>query len=303
MCSIGGFISKNPLSPDLAKRLADGLIWYGSERGRQSAGVYVDGRIAKRAMEPQKFVSIKAYRRLFHSPTTIVLTHTRQPTCGGLGDEQAQPFRCGRAVTIHNGMLSNTSDLREKFGIAKPSGVDSELFASFVDKHGPEALPDFCDAAHGSLAIAAVFEGKLYLVREQSPLTTLVINMTDGNQLAMFASTEQILRMAASHAFLIPPSYSTKDPSFGDLFALDHTGLTKVKDQVNRVSYGGHHSVEWQCGNYGRGTYNKAYDAPSFWRGQGTAAEYGHYRWEKGKRFWVPDPPPATGQCSLPICD
>lgn len=237
MCSIGGFLSSKPLPFRIAGGLADALLYYGSARGQQSAGVYVDGRIVKRAVSPDKLIAHTDYNTLFKEPVTLCLTHTRQPTCGGRGDDQAQPFRAGGTVSVHNGMFHDSKALAKKFGIPKTSGVDSELVATYVHDKGIETLGDFLDEATGCAAVAVVHKGQLYLARDSNPISHIFIKMGDTDILA-FASTDDILMKAIRYVWLWPDTSRPMSVPSGHVHLATPKELTEVGSPFGRSIYG-----------------------------------------------------------------
>lgn len=227
MCSIGGWISTDPLDPTTAMLLTRALIFYGAPRGRQSSGVWSAGTIVKRAMDPSKFINIRAFRTLMETPSSMALTHTRQPTCGGTGDQQAQPFQLENTITVHNGCISNIGQTIEKFGLSKASGVDSELFTSFIAKHGIEALPDFFKFIVGSAAVAAVHGGNLYLMRSSNPVELFTLDLGNKKYLTVFGSTEQQVMNAIRNVWLLDLSNRTKTLPWDKVVKLSANGDTE----------------------------------------------------------------------------
>lgn len=207
MCSIGGWISTTPINKYSAMNLARALLFYGRGRGTQSGGIYYNGRLLKKAMDPQDLIDLPDFDNLFESETgpagRICLTHTRQPTCGGRGDAQAQPFEHGDAVTIHNGWYFDTADIKSQFNIKKPSGVDSELACRIVSSYGPQKLPDFISKSSGASAIACKWKDDLYLMRSGNPIVYAHIPLVGKNIITLFASTEEQLAFAARYVFLL----------------------------------------------------------------------------------------------------
>jgi hypothetical protein len=180
----------------------EGLLFYGEERGSQSAGVYVNGIVVKRAIRPMSLTETSEFFNAFEHNPSIALGHTRQPTCGGRDDAQAQPFKRGDTVSVHNGFFFDMKSLRKTWSIKKPSGVDSELVASFVESYGPNMLPKFLQDTDGPSAIAAVHSGRLYLMRSGNPIVYTRIPLEGGGKITIFASTETILRNAISYVWL-----------------------------------------------------------------------------------------------------
>lgn len=228
MCSISGFAASKPLPPEMALRLSRALLFYGAERGKQSAGIYTEGQLLKRAITPDAFGVLPEFAELFKGGAEYALIHTRAPTCGERGDEQAQPFVTENGVvTIHNGVLTEPAKVATDFGIEWPSGVDSELFATFIAKYGVFKLPKLFRSAQGSMAVAAFIDGRIYLMRDSNPIETFRLDLTDGTKIMLFASTRAIIEKAIQYCWLIG---WTPVPSF-----LPHMGLYRLNAKKGEV--------------------------------------------------------------------
>jgi hypothetical protein len=205
MCSIAGFICRKPLNSEQAHALSMALLWYGRDRGSQSAGVFLETAtkelLLKQAADPADFIFTEEFDGLFKEDVLSALLHTRQPTCGGRGDAQAQPFRRRDTVSVHNGYYFDIKGIRDKWGLTKKSGVDSELIADFVETYGINMLPKFLNSTDGPSAIAVRHKGKLYLAREQNPIHWARLELYD-NDILVFASTETQVRSAMDFTFL-----------------------------------------------------------------------------------------------------
>jgi hypothetical protein len=250
MCSIGGWISNRPLPELDAYHLTRALLYYGASRGAQSSGVYANGEIVKRALAPAKLIDLPEFGKLFDRPITSALTHTRQPTSGGLGDSQAQPFHVGQTITVHNGMYFDPAGIRRHWGLKKPSGVDSELVASFIHRHNVAMLPDFIDTTDGPSAIAALNKGELYLFRSGNPICTAQIDLSGGLKLFTFASEGAQLFSALKHVWLVPNSIHGKSLKEGYLFHASPDGLTQLSDtqakhEFDLSPYTGYSPWDW----------------------------------------------------------
>ena len=217
MCSIGGYISEKPLDRTTARNLLSALLWYGQDRGTQSAGCYYNGQIAKRAMSPADFLDSSDFFNLFNANGTLGLTHTRMATSGGHGDDQAQPFSIGRTTTVHNGMFWDVKGLKRDWNITKPSGVDSELITSFLHAMGPKKLPDFIESTDGPSAIAAIHNDKLYLMRHGNPTWFYHLEVANENHILVFASTDEQLERAMRHTWLMHDPIHTNGTQQGVL--------------------------------------------------------------------------------------
>lgn len=255
MCSIGGFISSRPLSRYTARNLLSALIWYGQDRGNQSAGCYYNGQLAKRAMLPSSFLEHSDFFNLFTHDGSMGLTHTRFPTSGAYGDAQAQPFQLGRTITVHNGMFWDIPSLKREWSIAKPSGVDSELITSIIHTLGPSKLPDFIESTDGPSAIAAIHNDKLYLLRSGNPTWFHIINLDDGAKVLVFASTEEQLERALRHTWLIADPFRANGTQQNVLLSAEPGRLTQLGRKIKPPSFSSPYS--WGIHNYDTGDWRK----------------------------------------------
>lgn len=188
MCGIAGFSTKKP-SYRLGRALS-GLLLLNESRGRHSTGIYRsdEDSIVKEAISADKFVAKYDLTRLNKTP--IALGHTRFATMGAVSDNNSHPFRKGKIVGVHNGIISNPHDV---FPDAK---VDSEAIFYALDKEKNDAVKAF-EQLSGSAALAWVYEGELYLMRHQNPLH--VAQTKDGTLL--FSSEEEHLNVVMNTVF------------------------------------------------------------------------------------------------------
>jgi len=240
MCSIGGFISDKPLPAYTCQRLAGALLFFGEDRGRQSSGVFINNRLSKKAEAATTFIYDTSFSSVFEEPATECLIHNRQPTCGGQGDEQAHPFWVGATIGVHNGWLTNCKDLKEKWGIEKPSGVDSELLTAAMDKLGPIAFSRFMNDVAGNAAVALLHKGELFIGRDGNPLEYLNMDilMKEGKvSVTVFGSTEQQVLRAFNHCWLINSSKRTVTLPQQKLFQLNTAGVLHEIGAFKTKSY------------------------------------------------------------------
>lgn len=225
MCSIGGFISTQPLEPWKAQRLASALLHFGLSRGDQSSGIFYNGQLLKRAVSASQMIHSDAFHNLFkqRSDSTVCLTHTRFPTSGALGDDQAHPFWVGNTISVHNGSISNCKAVREKWQLDKPSGVDSELFTQAIDKYGIAKLPEIADDFSASAALAVLHHDVLYVARDGNPFEYMTIIEGD-NAITIFASTQQQVVNTINHVWLIPNLGNSTTLKANTLFSMTSNG-------------------------------------------------------------------------------
>ena len=233
MCSISGFVSTHPLDKYTAKRLCSALLYHGAERGQQSSGIYVNGKVFKKAIAPAVLIDQSEFFNVFDKTTSMALCHTRQPTSGGHDDAQAQPFVVDDTVVVHNGFFFDITGIKTKWALKKESGVDSELIAQFIHSYGIEMLPQFIESTDGPSATAVIYKGDLFFFRSGNPLKFTIMKLDDGNTVMIFASTDDILKPALHHTWLVPSITAHASPKEGVLFHATPHGITPLSEPIN----------------------------------------------------------------------
>ncbi len=181
MCGIVAYIGEKKAGPilfDTLKRL--------EYRGYDSAGIAVDsnGRmeILKSAGRIEDLEKI--YRSLGEPGGSMGIGHTRWATHGRPSDENAHPHSSGNIVVVHNGIVENYLELRERLqamGYTFKSETDSEVLAHLINHyHNGElcrgdlakAVANALREVTGSYAVVVMASGVPYLVcaRKDSPL-------------------------------------------------------------------------------------------------------------------------------------
>ncbi|HEX2021100.1 MAG TPA: glutamine--fructose-6-phosphate transaminase (isomerizing), partial [Candidatus Thermoplasmatota archaeon] len=175
MCGIIGVTG----SPDAARVLLDGLrrLEY---RGYDSAGIAV---LTDEGLELQRAVgSVEHLARKPLPRGDSGIGHTRWATHGAPTEENAHPHVdcAGRIAVIHNGIVENYQELREKLqanGHKFTSDTDTEVLAHLIEAHLQGDLLAAVSAAlaqvEGSYAIAVVSAdapGRIVGARLRSPL-------------------------------------------------------------------------------------------------------------------------------------
>ena len=176
MCGIIGYIGeKNPV--DI---LINGLksLEY---RGYDSAGIALKDKdkieiiksVGKIANLEEKLKQEKPI------PSHLGIAHTRWATHGKPTEKNAHPHTAGRVTLVHNGIIENAEELREKLkkeGITFYSETDTEVVAALInkyyDKDPIEAINQALKEVKGSYALGILFQESddLYAVRKDSPL-------------------------------------------------------------------------------------------------------------------------------------
>jgi len=230
LCSIGGAVFKDGLSPDETHRLANALLFFGRNRGDQSAGLWMEGMGGppfKRATDVASLINSTAYKNLFKNvqpqKRLVLLTHTRLPTHGGRTDADAQPFKAGDTVTIHNGMISNDDQLDRQFQLKRKTEVDSEVFTRYINRYGMRNLPKFMKSLSGSLAVVAYKAGRLYAFRDGNPL--IVAEIKDEG--LIWGSTKTMVEAAMIAVWGYMPEHKMIELKEDAIYALRDRGVVE----------------------------------------------------------------------------
>lgn len=176
MCGIIGYIgTKSPI-----ETLINGLksLEY---RGYDSAGIALK---EKDEIEVIKSVGkiVNLEEKLKNQeliPSHLGIAHTRWATHGKPSEKNAHPHTVGNVTLVHNGIIENAEELREKLkkeGVTFNSETDTEVITALINKYyenNPvEAINKALDEVKGSYALGILFQGSddLYAVRKDSPL-------------------------------------------------------------------------------------------------------------------------------------
>ena len=192
MCGIVGFTGTHQAAPVLL----DGLSKL-EYRGYDSAGLAVrDGA------QPVRIVKARGRLKALEEktdggralPGTCGIGHTRWATHGEPSERNAHPHCSddGNVVGVHNGIIENYQELREKLlrkGYSFYSSTDTEVAVKLIDyyykkyAHTPvDAINHAMVRIRGSYALAVLFKdypGEIYAARKDSPM---IIGTKEGEQ-------------------------------------------------------------------------------------------------------------------------
>ena len=192
MCGIVGFTGKHSAAPILLAGLSK--LEY---RGYDSAGLAVRDGTA-----PVQIVKAKGRLKALEEktdcgralPGDCGIGHTRWATHGEPSEENAHPHCSddGNVVAVHNGIIENYQELREKLlrkGYTFYSSTDTEVAVKLIDyyykkyAHTPvDAINHAMVRIRGSYALAVLFRdypGEIYAARKDSPM---ILGTKDGEQ-------------------------------------------------------------------------------------------------------------------------
>lgn len=167
MCGIYGVSLKHKANRSVALANFKILGLYNIERGKDSCGVCIDGKISKSLLEFDDFIRDNP---LAASKGTVLLGHNRAGSAGYKKTiEEAHPFLINdNLVFTHNGTIRNTADLCKKYSVSeKDFNVDSKLLGTLLYTEGTKVLKDY--KGYAALAYTKLDEeGTLYLYHGSS---------------------------------------------------------------------------------------------------------------------------------------
>lgn len=121
--------------------------------------------------------------------SNIGIAHTRWATHGEPNEVNAHPHQVGKVTLVHNGIIENASELKEKLNCDSfKSETDTEVACCLINKYYDGDAISSIDKAikemKGSYAFGILFDDndKLYAVRKDSPL--IVGISSQGNFIA-----------------------------------------------------------------------------------------------------------------------
>ena len=246
MCGIIGYVGNKPASPILLDGLR--IMEY---RGYDSAGLYVPGSGAYKAVGPVQALADKVARVL---PGTAGIGHTRWATHGVPSERNAHPHhdQSGKVWLVHNGIIENYAELREELiarGHTFTSDTDSEVLAHLIgeacekDPHMARAVTEALGRVRGTYGIAVMCEDEpttIYAARMGSPIA---IGIKDGEYLVA-SDTAPMLRHTQQVVYLKDGEYALLSPAGYTIYTFDHTPQTPAPEMLamsmEEVQKGGH---------------------------------------------------------------
>ncbi len=178
MCGIVGILGHEPVAAHLVDALK--RLEY---RGYDSAGVATleQGKLARRRAQGKlKALETRLDREPLKGHSGI--GHTRWATHGKPSESNAHPHATDRVAVVHNGIIENFRELREKLekkGCKFSSETDTEVVAHLVSeelkagKKPAEAVAATLKQLRGAFALAFLFAGEddlMIAARKGSPL-------------------------------------------------------------------------------------------------------------------------------------
>src|SRR3990167_2705319 len=196
MCGIAGMLvqpgKRDKKTQDLLKSTMRFLLLGIQPRGLEATGAcWVAGtgdfQLLKADIRASAFLKSSHYasweKAIPEDDSLAIIAHTRFPTVGSTKTSaNNHPIKCGPVVGVHNGHVSNHTQVRTKMSLKKDGDVDSEVIFRVLEKHidsstkelnTSEFTRDFKELC-GQAAVAAINmhkPGKLFLARSGNPIS------------------------------------------------------------------------------------------------------------------------------------
>lgn len=176
MCGIIGYVGKNQKSLDVLITGLESLEY----RGYDSAGVAFISDDKLNIVKEQGRIRNLKEKLDFNMPTNIGIGHTRWATHGLPKTVNAHPHNVSKITLVHNGIIENYEEIKEKFKTYKfKSETDTEVAACLLNNlyeqnnNMIDAIKEFIKEAKGAYALGIIntdYKDILYAVKKNSPL-------------------------------------------------------------------------------------------------------------------------------------
>lgn len=227
MCGIIGIVGTRSVQERLIESLK--RLEY---RGYDSAGIaaIVGGKVQRRRAEG-KIRALEDVLAAEPLAATVGIGHTRWATHGAPSLRNAHPHTQGRVTLVHNGIIENYAELRERLqaaGRAFQSETDTEVIAALLDSElatgldPVAALKATLDQLSGAYALGVLVEGEEGLIMGARRGSPLVVGYGDGE---MFIGSDAL----AVGPFTNRVCYLDE----GDFVAITHGGA-RIFDHAGR---------------------------------------------------------------------
>ncbi|OHB30606.1 MAG: glutamine--fructose-6-phosphate aminotransferase [Phenylobacterium sp. RIFCSPHIGHO2_01_FULL_69_31] len=227
MCGIIGIVGTRSVQERLIESLK--RLEY---RGYDSAGIaaVVGGKVQRRRAEG-KIRALEDVLAAEPLAATVGIGHTRWATHGAPSLRNAHPHSQGRVTLVHNGIIENYAELRERLqaaGRTFESETDTEVIAALLDSElatgldPVTALKATLDQLSGAYALGVLVEGEEGLIMGARRGSPLVVGYGDGE---MFIGSDAL----AVGPFTNRVCYLDE----GDFVAITH-GEAKIFDHAGR---------------------------------------------------------------------
>ncbi len=239
MCGIVGYIGKEDALPIIIAGLEK--LEY---RGYDSAGVaiYEGGKVVvSRALGKLSELKKALKNRPANEKANIGIGHTRWATHGRPTENNAHPHTAGRVSLIHNGIIENYIELRERLqqeGAIFKSETDTEIGAHLLNSYlakGQDpytALKSMCADIRGSYAFVALdteCPDRLLVAKNSTPI---IVGIADN---AVFVASDIPAVLSHTRNILILEDGDIADVRIGELHIENHG--VEVRREIQKITW------------------------------------------------------------------
>lgn len=261
MCGLFGAITKKDFvlskkQTDKRNSIIKGLALSMQSRGSNSTGIAGINRefyrIYKDATPAHRFVETKGFKEVLKENYDIIIGHTRFATTGDINTKNANPFKFGDIVGVHNGHVSNYTEINYNLE------VDSEAIFYLLDQYKGDYKKAFPEL-YGDFAIAwfdLTKPNKLHLVVDNNPLYLLQV---DEIKTIFYCSENYPLQAIAGSHFTLGKKQKTWSPDSEQVYTIN-TGLGIVKEKISFATY----DTAYKTDNAYQGRYGVDYRGGDF---------------------------------------
>jgi len=245
MCGIVGYTGHREAAPILLEGLR--RLEY---RGYDSAGVAIhDGRTTRISRAEGKLGRLVEQLEAAPLQGTCGIGHTRWATHGRPSEQNAHPHREGKVSVVHNGIIENHLELRDRLSSAGHtfhSDTDSEIFAHLVAQQMSEhddlraAVSAALEGVRGTWAICVMHDdhpGEIVAARNNAPLLLGLGEASDGG-----ADGENYV--ASDVAAMLSHTRRVVDLDDGDTARVSRRGIEVYDAAGTRVERAERH-IDW----------------------------------------------------------
>ena len=302
MCGIIGFKTGSNIRVNKLKKRMRAIFENQKSRGQQGGGVYIQGETNElfRSTSPEDAIKVLFDKISNNKIKTgdLILFHHRIPTCTSNKPEYNHPLKYGRVTVVHNGWISNASELcnldsyntkiqtwEPEKGVSKNGKqyytmTDSELISIILDEsistidkevmitdiNVLESLRHLASKVKGNFAIAFTIEGsdKIWLFKTTNPL--VIYDDNHGNH--YFSSQYPDKSSEGKHLDAFKNEYELKEGEYGYIGDKGFVSCGDIgKEFIDKMS------------TY-RSTYYSKSDALSDWDKKKNSNDYYGYDWD-----------------------
>ena len=188
MCSINGFINlKQKQNGEMV--IVNEIINHGEKRGKDSFGIYVKTNknefISKWIDKPTNvsFTNKKFEFADGEFPLLVLNNNRAEPTTEFIENKtvnDTQPFCSKNYVVVHNGIIANDKELKQKYNFITETNIDSEVLPHLFEtcNSDDEIADKLINEVKGSFALAFYNRetNKIYFATNYKPLFTMYSN-------------------------------------------------------------------------------------------------------------------------------